>query len=193
MRIVKLKKTLFVFAVLWLVLCFIKWGRYGKLITVKSYDGQLLTRQHQLENEILSLKKLMTDVARRDDQATAQRSKAKKRKHAKIALHGNETLYDNSSRYLKFPGLDMPNAGDFPCSGSEARHACVYIVETVKDAEVYCDRVGSFCKGFVRVINADGDMMTYFKRSINVVKKSDGRDLFIKRDFSEQVRSKIER
>jgi hypothetical protein len=99
-----------------------------------------------------------------------------------------EMIFEDSAVYIKFSGMDIHMKGDFPCADSLAIDSCLVQRKKLSDFELFCDRIGPYCKGFVRKKDDKGQIIAYFKRNLGVIKPNKDTDLFIKREFSNKVR-----
>lgn len=98
---------------------------------------------------------------------------------------------NQSELYIKFSGMDIPREGDFPCADSLARDSCLIQRNKMSDFELFCDRIGPYCKGFVLKRDSDHEQtFAYFKRKLGDFKPSKNTDLFVKREFVEKARIK---
>ena len=89
--------------------------------------------------------------------------------------------------YLRFVDMDNACHGDFSCTGSLSQSSCSLSMKTVTAAEQLCDRMGIFCRGFVRM--RDGNQtIVYFKRMLGVFREAKGKNIYVKQRFSGKMR-----
>ncbi|XP_031569547.1 uncharacterized protein LOC116304039 [Actinia tenebrosa] len=102
-----------------------------------------------------------------------------------IPLGKTQIFTENQSEsYIKFSGMDLPREGDFPCADSLARGSCLIQRKKMSDFELFCDRIGPYCKGFVLKKDTDHHQtFAYFKRKLGDLKPNKNTDLFVKREF----------
>lgn len=90
--------------------------------------------------------------------------------------------------YLRLDGMDYVAKGDFPCSASLAIDSCLIHRKTVRDFQIICERMGSWCKGFVVTRGRIGELIAYFKKEIKLLKVTNKTITFVKKEFEDNVR-----
>ena len=111
-------------------------------------------------------------------------------KHAPI--NTQDPYEDLDDAYLRIERMDYENKGDFPCSESLAINSCLVHRTKVRDFEVICDRIGPYCKGFVVTRGRRGEIIAYFKREIKRLKTNNKTDVFVKKEFRNNIELRVE-
>lgn len=124
---------------------------------------------------------------------SGQNSRRKEGKKEDILIPYHEPIThdpfkDLLDSYLPLKGLDYAAKGDFPCSYSLAIDSCLVHRRNVRDFQIICDRIGSYCKGFVVTRGRIGEIIAYFKHEIKLLKRNNQTVTFVKRDFLDKVK-----
>lgn len=136
-----------------------------------------------------------TDIPLRLDDWTQNERNARKnwsKKKDILIPHREKTTEDPFQNllknYLPLEKLDYPDMGDFPCSASLAVDSCLVHRKNVRDFQILCNRMGSYCKGFVVTRGRIGEIISYFKNEIRHLRPNNRTITFVKRDFLDKVK-----